>query len=542
MGRRARAPSGWRGRRTGVTFARVGGGKRYDVFFSYSRTDEGVVEELEARLERFARPVWRRRAVRVFRDKTGLPIGSDWRNELHGAIDASENFVVVMSEASSVSEPVREELRYWVETHGTDRLFIVHLNGRLEWSETANDWTVESVVPPELRGLFTVEPGYLDLSTLTDGPAHRVQIPSSAVALLAAPIRSRDADRLLWMERHRPSRIATALTALAVCIGLLATLTYSLRQRASKITSNCDTAAPPKRARLPAFEGQLVSQTSGTGVDKWAVVIDGALWTFANEAEVRQFGYDPALATSFDVKPFERMTQESHPPPDDTLVREVHSPSGGPGRLFLIEDGMPFEISNPRDLVDVHVHLRDVRLVPSGEFGVGTPTGQPVAQPYATGRSLVRIHGRSTVWKVDGKKHWIEARRPCDGAYVPDVPQSKGVMHNLHFRSDLESRAEDGVDARPAKPNVSPDVTIACVPGNYMRHGEGTLKNLTGYAVKYRVNMSTVNASGGRTGSHNADVVTVPPHSTVPWRVVFGPRKTRGDGGHCRLRVDVLRQ
>jgi hypothetical protein len=519
---------------------------RYDAFISYSRRDEAAAARLHTAVERLGRPIWRRRAMRVFRDKTGLPVGPAWRQQLHGAIDESRSFVLVVSLSSATSEPVREELRHWIETRGTDNLYLVHLDGTLLWSPELGDWSADSDVPAELRGLFDQEPGYLDLSPdLSPTVAGATDRGKRAAAderlrthavLLAAPIRRKRTDRLLWMERHRRSRMAVGIVSLVTCAGLVFTLVYALRLRDAKITVDCDKAVKPVAASFDEYDGTLLTTTSETG-QHWGFLLDRAFWEFADQAEVRQFGYDPATAVRKDASEWRAMQQDRHRPPDGSLFREIRAGDEKPGRLYLIKAGMPFEVSNPKDLADIGLKARDADLVPANPY----PSTQPIAKPYARAGALVQIAGTDTVWKVDAKNHWIRARRRCDGAYVPRIPHSRDVMKNLDFRSDLRQDPADARDVRSASENVSPEIWIDCTPGNFMRRGNGLLKNLSNHKVTYRVNMRTVNAQGTETGSHNPAVRTLGPGEVKRWKVEFGPRQTKGDGGHCRVRIDVVR-
>ena len=508
---------------------------RYDLFISYSRDDEDEVVRLQSALEKLARPIFRRRAMRVFRDNTGLPVGPAWRRQIHGAIDDSRCMVLVVSPSSARSEPVREELHHWIETREGDDLYLAHLAGTLLWSEADNDWTADSDVPDEIRGLVEEEPGYLKLTEHQSGLDGDARLLNASV-LLASPVRKKSVERLLWMEKHKRSRTFATATSLLVCIALVFTFVYALRLRASRLTTNCDPAAQPTSGHLGEVEGSLVSTGVASG-QRWGLVIGDALWELDTAAHVEQFGYDPAKAVPKDLASFNALSQTHYAPKDGLLFREIDSGHDQPGRLYLIEAGMPFEVANPNDLSDVGLSVRDAQLVPADPY----PMRQPIASLYARPGALVRVHGTDGVWKVDDKGHWIRARRICDDAYVPTLPRSKFIMNNLHFRSDLNAARPDKIDARPIPANVSPSVSITCMPGNYKRRGNGRLHNLTQFKVKYLVNMSTVNSQGKKTGSHEPETVTAPAGGSVPWKVVFRKaRKTKGDGSHCRLQIDVL--
>lgn len=76
-------------------------GKRFDIFFSYSRADSDRVTPLRDEL--------RRLGYRVFFDAQGIDPGSPWKKRLRRAIRASRTLLLCWSEHSRVSEYVTFE-------------------------------------------------------------------------------------------------------------------------------------------------------------------------------------------------------------------------------------------------------------------------------------------------------------------------------------------------------------------------------------------------------------------------------------------------
>ena len=62
----------------------------YDGFISYSHAAGGLLApRLQAGLQRFAKPWWKRRAVRIFRDESSLSANPHWWSSITEALDTS---------------------------------------------------------------------------------------------------------------------------------------------------------------------------------------------------------------------------------------------------------------------------------------------------------------------------------------------------------------------------------------------------------------------------------------------------------------------
>ena len=83
------------------------------VFISYSHVDSDFAEILQSKLESSGMPVWI--------DHAGIKAGTDWRNELDGAIRKSKALVLVMSPDSLGSHYVTYE---WSFAHGLGKPII----------------------------------------------------------------------------------------------------------------------------------------------------------------------------------------------------------------------------------------------------------------------------------------------------------------------------------------------------------------------------------------------------------------------------------
>ena len=70
----------------------------YAAFLSYSRAVDGqLAPRLQQALQRFAKPWYRRRAVRVFRDDANLSANPGLWSSIQAALDGSEYFILLAS-------------------------------------------------------------------------------------------------------------------------------------------------------------------------------------------------------------------------------------------------------------------------------------------------------------------------------------------------------------------------------------------------------------------------------------------------------------
>ena len=86
---------------------------KYTAFISYSHaSDAAVAAAVQSSLHHFAKPWYRRRAMRVFRDKTSLSASPALWPSLEAALSASEFLVLMASPQSAHS--------VWILAHQPD--------------------------------------------------------------------------------------------------------------------------------------------------------------------------------------------------------------------------------------------------------------------------------------------------------------------------------------------------------------------------------------------------------------------------------------
>ena len=83
----------------------------YDLFISYSRTADGALAaSLQRELERFAKPVFARRGMRVFRDDANLSANPALWGSIRESLDAARYLLVLASPEAAASPWVKQEI------------------------------------------------------------------------------------------------------------------------------------------------------------------------------------------------------------------------------------------------------------------------------------------------------------------------------------------------------------------------------------------------------------------------------------------------
>jgi WD40 repeat protein len=200
----------------------------YKAFISYSHAADGkLAPALQTSLQRFAKPWYRLRAIRVFRDKTTLSVTPALWPAIEKAIGESEYFVLLASPEAATSQWVSEEVEYWCRHAPVDKLLLVLTNGEIAWDRSTGDfdWKRTTALPTNLRGVFRQEPMYVDLRWAQTEVHLSLTNPRfrDGVADVGATLYGRPKDELIG-EDVRQHRRTVQLTSIAVA--LLITLTF----------------------------------------------------------------------------------------------------------------------------------------------------------------------------------------------------------------------------------------------------------------------------------------------------------------------------
>ena len=218
--------------------------RKYDAFVSYSHAeDRGVAQRLRAGMERFAKPWYRLRALRVFLDVSSLAAEPALWPSVERALAGARWFILVTSPSAAGSKWVDREIRWWLANRPVERLLVVVADGTLTWDEETCDFNAaaSSALPPALRHAFPEAPRWVTVPPRASGnPEPSEAEMRGTVVDVAATIRGIDKEELegdAVRERQRTKRWVVGaisslslLLAVAVVAGLVA-----LSQRASAI-------------------------------------------------------------------------------------------------------------------------------------------------------------------------------------------------------------------------------------------------------------------------------------------------------------------
>jgi hypothetical protein len=193
----------------------------YDGFISYSHAADGLLApRLQSGLQRFAKPWWKRRALRVFRDESSLSANPHLWSSITEALDESDWFVLLLSPDAAQSPWVNQEIEYWLEHKDPSRILPVVTDGRFGWD---GDVTGDAA-PEALRGVFLEEPRWVELRFARDEEQLDLKNPrfSSAVADIASALRGVPKDELESEEVKQHRRTVHTAWAAGALVGVLA--------------------------------------------------------------------------------------------------------------------------------------------------------------------------------------------------------------------------------------------------------------------------------------------------------------------------------
>jgi DNA-binding beta-propeller fold protein YncE len=194
----------------------------YDGFISYSHAaDDMLAPRLQAGLQRFAKPWWKRRALRIFRDESSLSANPHLWSSITEALDQSGWFVLLLSPDAAGSDWVNQEIEYWKEHKDPSRILPVLTDGTFEWTDNDVSGTA---VPEQLQGTFSEEPRWVDMRFARDETDLDLKDPrfADAIADIASALRGVPKDELASEEVRQHRRTIRTAWAAAGLVGLLA--------------------------------------------------------------------------------------------------------------------------------------------------------------------------------------------------------------------------------------------------------------------------------------------------------------------------------
>ncbi len=262
----------------------------YDGFISYSHAaDDLLAPRLQSALQRFAKPWWKRRAVRIFRDESSLSANPHLWSSITEALDKSGWFVLLLSQDAAASEWVNQEIAYWVEHRDPKKILPVVTDGDFGW---ANDEVTGDAVPESLRGAFEEEPRWVDVRWAKEEDQLDLQDPrfADAVADIASTIRGVPKDDLASEEvRQHRRTVRTAWGAGMVTAALaVAAVGFGIDARNERSRADEEAARATVAAEQEAQARALAEANAETARENETLAEQNAEQAQANAEEAQR--------------------------------------------------------------------------------------------------------------------------------------------------------------------------------------------------------------------------------------------------------------
>lgn len=216
---------------------------KYDGFISYSHAADGLLApRLQSALHKLAKPWYKARALRAFRDETDLSASPGTWPSIERALRDSKQFILLASPQAASSKWVQKEIEFWLRERDLNSMVIVLTEGELRWDDAGKcfDPRHTDAIPSALAHAYRAEPLYVDLRfarteedlSLANPEFKRRVIPIAAKlhGKTPADLVSEEAREHRRTMRVRNSAIA-ALAILAIIAGLAAVVaTYQAKE------------------------------------------------------------------------------------------------------------------------------------------------------------------------------------------------------------------------------------------------------------------------------------------------------------------------
>ncbi|WP_136810852.1 toll/interleukin-1 receptor domain-containing protein [Desulfosediminicola flagellatus] len=295
----------------------------YKAFISYShQADTRLAPVLQSALRSFAKPWYRLRSMRVFRDTTNLAANPALWDSIQNALAESEYFLLLASPQAAQSFWVEREIKWWLDNRSIEKMLIIVTDGELVWDRITNDydWEHTTALPDNLRGQFEDEPLHVDLSWAKSEEKLSLRHSQfrSAVLDIVAPLYGKVKDELDG-EDVRQLRKNKRWAWLAV-IALLITTASALV--GAVIAVNQKNIA--KENEQKAISRQLASQAELLGRQQANLLPQSVLLATESLKRYSTFSADQALYHGLSLLGPKPLTQKSY----QGLADLVLSPHG----------------------------------------------------------------------------------------------------------------------------------------------------------------------------------------------------------------------
>lgn len=411
---------------------------KYKAFISYSHAADGkLAPALQSGLHRFARPWYRMRAIRIFRDETNLAANPKLWSSIKAALGESEYFILLASPTAAQSPWVAGEIAFWLQHRSPDTLLLVITDGEVQWDDCKRDfdWNKTMAVPRGLEGIFKEVPRYLDLRWARTSEQLSLKNPRflNDIADLASTLHGRSKDEMIG-EDVRQHRRTKTISAMAVA-SLISLTGFALYQRSQA-----------EAQRIIAVGRQLAAQSELLRVQQGRLIELSALLAVEAMRRLTSFETDQALRGALSLLPGASRVF-LHP---DKLLAVALTPDGKIVVTAGYDDFVrAWDVENQQEAWSFSSGSSPLCLATS-------PTGEVIVAGFhdksarvlnrETGEEMIRLdHGGQVnlvLFSPDGKYLLTSSNEPTahlwsmpDGRLVAPMPHAGNVL-SVAFASD----------------------------------------------------------------------------------------------------------
>src|SRR5215207_1180534 len=106
----------------------------FKAFMSYSHAADGeLAPTVQRALHRIAKPWYRLRTMRVFRDQANLSASPGLWSSIEAALRDSDFFLFMASPAAAASPWVQREVEWWLSNRSPQTFLILLTEGDIAW-------------------------------------------------------------------------------------------------------------------------------------------------------------------------------------------------------------------------------------------------------------------------------------------------------------------------------------------------------------------------------------------------------------------------
>lgn len=197
----------------------------YKAFFSYShKADAMFAPMLKSAVQRFAKPWYKRRSLRIFLDETNLALTPKLWSSIESALGKAEYLILLGSPEAAASEWVKKEVEWWLLRRGVDQILIVCTGGAIWWDRMRSDfdWNKTTAIPEILSGQFAEEPQYLDFREVRKNPLFLTDDRFyDGIVSISAVLRGKSKEELSGEDLRQHKRTIRHVIVVAIAMFVL---------------------------------------------------------------------------------------------------------------------------------------------------------------------------------------------------------------------------------------------------------------------------------------------------------------------------------